>query len=102
MSVSPGTPTINTDNVDAHSITALAANITSMTTNLSGTPTNFQKLMIRFLDNGTARTIAWGATFQDMGVVCPVTTVISKVLTVGLIYDTVDSKWGCVSASQEL
>ena len=48
-------PTINTDNVEAHSITALAAAITSMTTNLSGTPTNFQKLIIRILDNGTAR-----------------------------------------------
>ena len=40
---SSATPTINTDNVDAHSITALATDITSFTTKLSGTPTNFQK-----------------------------------------------------------
>jgi len=98
---SSATPTINTDNVDAHSITALATAITSMTTNLSGTPTNFQKLIIRIKDNGTARAIAWGASFEAKGVDLPTTTTISKVLTVGFIYDTVTSKWGCVAKSEE-
>jgi hypothetical protein len=98
---SSATPTINTDNVDAHSITALATDITSFTTNLSGTPTNFQKLIIRIKDDGTARAIAWGASFEAKGVALPTTTVISKVLTVGFIYDTVTSKWGCVASSQE-
>lgn len=98
---SSATPTINTDNVDAHSITALAADITSMTTNLSGTPTNFQKLIIRIKDNGTARAITWGASFEAKGVDLPTTTTISKVLTVGFIYDTVTSKWGCVASSEE-
>ncbi|NLG04009.1 MAG: hypothetical protein GX567_09315, partial [Clostridia bacterium] len=98
---SSATPTINTDNVDAHSITALATNITSMTTNLSGTPTNFQRLLIRIKDNGTARAITWGASFEAKGVALPTTTVISKVLTVGFIYDTVTSKWGCVASAQE-
>jgi len=99
--VSSATPTINTDNVDAHSITALGLAITSMTTNLSGTPTNFQKLTIRILDNGTARTIAWGASFEDAGQVLPTTTVISKLLTAGFIYNTVTSKWGCVAVVNE-
>ena len=98
---SSATPTINTDNVDAHSITALAAAITSMTTNLSGTPVNFQKLIIRIKDNGTARTITWGASFEAKGAALPTTTVISKVLTVGFVYDTVTSKWGCVASAQE-
>jgi len=98
---SSATPTINTDNVDAHSITALAAAITSFTTNLSGTPTNFQKLVIRIKDDGTARAITWGASFEARGVALPTTTVISKVLTVGFIYDTVSSKWGCVASAQE-
>lgn len=98
---SSATPTINTDNVDAHSITALAADITSMTTNLSGTPTNFQKLIIRIKDDGTARAITWGASFEAKGVALPTTTVLSKVLTVGFIYDTVTSKWGCVASAQE-
>jgi len=98
---SSATPTINTDNVDAHSITAIATDITSMTTNLSGTPTNFQKLIIRIKDDGTARGITWGASFEAKGVALPTTTTISKVLTVGFIYDTVTSKWGCVASVEE-
>lgn len=98
---SNATPTINTDDCDAVTITALAAAITSMTTNLSGTPTNFQKLIIRIKDDGTARAITWGASFEAKGVALPTTTVISKVLTVGFIYDTVTSKWGCVASAQE-
>lgn len=98
---SHATPTINTDNCDAVTITAQAEAITSMTTNLSGTPTNFQKLIIRIKDNGTARAITWGSSFEARGVALPTTTVISKVLTVGFIYDTVTSKWGCVASAQE-
>lgn len=95
------TPTVNSDNCDVVTITALAEAITSMTTNLSGTPTNFQTLIFRILDNGTGRAITWGASFQAMGVALPTTTTASKVLTVGFIYDTVDSKWGCVAKSEE-
>lgn len=98
---SSATPTINTDNCNCVTITALAADITSMTTNLSGTPVNFQKLMIRIKDNGTARAITWGAKFEAVGVALPTTTVISKRLTVGFIYDTVTAKWGCVASVQE-
>jgi len=98
---SHATPTINTDNYDAYSITAQAEAITSMTTNLSGTPTNFQRLIIRIKDDGTARAITWGASFEAKGVALPTTTVLSKVLTVGFIYDTVTSKWGCVASISE-
>ncbi len=105
---SSATPTINTDNCDAVTITALAAAITSMTTNLSGTPTDFQKLIIRIKDNGTPRTIAWGAAFIQQGAALPTTTVANKVLTVGFIWDSValaaspiSGAWGCVGAVLE-
>lgn len=98
---SHATPTINTDNCEAVTITAQAEAITSMTTNLSGTPTNFQTLIIRIKDNATARAITWGASFEAKGTALPTTTVLSKVLTVGFIYDTVTSKWGCVASIQE-
>ena len=98
---SSATPTVNTDDCDAVTITALAAAITSMTTNLTGTPTNFQKLIIRIKDNGTARAITWGASFEAKWVALPTTTVISKVLTVWFIYDTVTSKRWCVASTQE-
>jgi len=99
---SSATPTINTDNCDAVTITALAAAITSFTTNLTGTPNNFDELSIRIKDDGTARAITWGASFEAKGVALPTTTVISKVLTVKFIYDSVTSKWGCVASAQEV
>ena len=99
--VSSATPTINTDTYDHVDITALAAAITSMTTNLSGTPVNFQRLIFRIKDNGTARAITWGASFEALGVALPTTTTINKRLTVGFIWDSTTSKWGCVAALVE-
>jgi len=99
---SHATPTINTDNCDCVTITAQAEAITSMTSGLSGTPNNFDTLIIRIKDNGTARTITWGTSWEAKGVSLPTTTVISKVLTIGFLYDTVTSKWGCVASAQEV
>lgn len=98
---SSATPSTNVGACDLHTITALAAAITSMTTNLTGTPNNGDRLLFRIKDNGTARAITWGASFVAEGVALPTTTVISKVLTVGFIYDSVKAAWGCVASAQE-
>lgn len=99
---SSATPTFNTDSCDCVSITAIGTAITSMTSSMSGTPSNFQKLLFRIKDDGTARGITWGASFEAKGVSLPTTTIISKLLTVGFIYDTVTSKWGCVASVNEV
>lgn len=99
--VSSATPTVNTDTTDAVTITALATAITSMTTNLTGTPGNFERLVIRIKDDGTARAITWGAKFIARGITLPTTTVLSKVTTVGFIYDTVAAAWAGVAVAQE-
>lgn len=99
--VSSATPTINTDTCDAVTITALAAAITSMTTNLTGTPSDFDPLIFRIKDDGTGRAITWGASFEAVGAALPTTTVAGKRLTVGFFYDTVSAKWGCVASVQE-
>lgn len=96
---SSATPTTNTDSYDIVDITALAAAITSMTTNLSGTPTIGQVLIYQIKDNGTARAIAWGASFAAMGVALPTTTVLSKRLTAGFMWN--GTNWGCVGSAQE-
>jgi len=99
---SSATPTINTDLVEAHSITELAVAITNLGTNVSGTPVNFQKLIIRFLDNGADRAIAWNSSnFLSKGATLPTTTAASKLLTVGFIYNTVTSRWECVASVNE-
>lgn len=95
-----GTPTINTDNVDYAEFTALAAAITSMTTNLSGTPVRGDTLWISFTDNGTARAITWGTSFEASGgVSLPTTTVISTRLDVGFTWNVATSKWRCVAVA---
>lgn len=99
---SSATPSINTDTTDIFTITALAAAITSMTTNLSGTPVNGQKLIIRIKDDGTARAITWGASFVARGATLPTTTVISKYLYIGFIYNSTASIWDCVAVNQEI
>jgi len=99
---SHATPTINTDTTDDFTITALAEAITSMTTNLSGTPVNGQKLIIRIKDNGTARAITWGASFASRGATLPTTTVLSKYLYVGFIYNSTAAVWDCVSVANEV
>lgn len=99
--VSSATPTINTDNTDIHTITALATDITSFTTNLSGTPVNGQKLIIRILDDGTARAITWGASFAARGVDLPTTTTLSKYQYNGFIYNSTTSTWDLVASVDE-
>lgn len=97
---SSATPTINTDNTDLFTITALAAAITSMTTNLSGTPTDGQFLQIAITDNGTARAITWGTSFESSGnVTLPTTTVISTRLDVGFVWNAATSKWRCIAVA---
>jgi len=94
------TPTINTDNTDVAYITGLAQAITSMTTNLSGTPVNGDSLIISITDDGTGRAITWGASFESSGnVTLPTTTVVSTRLDVGFLYNTVTSKWRCVAVA---
>lgn len=98
---SNATPTVNSDNADCVTITALAAAITSMTTNLSGTPNNFDQLEFRIKDDGTARAITWGASFAAGPVALPTTTVVSKALHVYFEYDTVRAVWVCMSTGSD-
>jgi hypothetical protein len=94
---SSATPTINTDNVDFYSLTAQAADITSFTTNLSGTPTEGQRLWIAITGTG-ARAITWGASFEAGAVALPSTTTSTQRLDVLFVWNTVTSKWRCMAS----
>jgi hypothetical protein len=94
---SSATPTINTDNVDYYSLTAQAVDITSFTTNLTGTPTIGQTLWIMI--TGTAsRAITWGASFENGAAVLPTTTSGTTRLDVKFIWNEATSKWRCMAA----
>jgi hypothetical protein len=75
-------------------ITAQAAGLTL--SNPTGTFTEGQALMIRVKDNATARTIAFDTNYRAIGVTLPTTTVISKTLYLGVIYNATDGKWDII------
>lgn len=96
----PGaTPSINTDNCDVAAFTGLAAAITSMTTNLSGTPVEPDTLIMWLTDNGTARALTFGASFAATTVALPTTTVISTRLRIVFEWNATISKWDCVGVA---
>lgn len=96
---SSATPTPNADTDDEYTVTALAAAATFGAP--TGTPTEGQKLILRIKDNATARALAWNAIYRIVGTTLPTTTVISKLIYIGLIYNNTDTKWDVVAVNQE-
>ncbi len=91
-------PAINTDNGDIFIMTALAQAITSLTTNLTGTPTDGQMMEMRITDNGTARAITPGASFLGTSEfsLTGLTTTVSKTLKLLWAWSAARSAWELV------
>jgi len=99
---SSATITPPSDTADQYEITALATAATIAAP--SGTPTDGQKLVLRFKDNGTARALTWTTTsgaYRAIGVTLPTTTVLSKVLYVGCVWNAQDSFWDVIAIAQQ-
>ena len=100
---SASTLTPNADTYDNYAFTALAAAITINAD--AGTPLDGQKIIIRFLDNATARAITWttgsSKAFRAVGITLPTTTTISKTLYVGGIYNTNAARWDMIATGVE-
>lgn len=90
---------LNIANCDQFEITAQAGALKF--NNPGGTPLGGQKLIIRIKDNGTARALTYDTQFRAMGNALPTTTVLSKTLYMGFIYNATDTKWDLVAVSQE-
>jgi hypothetical protein len=93
----------NSDSYDQQSFSALA---NALTINAdAGTPTDGQKAVFRFKDDGTARALTWttgtAKSFRAIGVILPTTTVLGKTVYVGCIYNVLDSRWDAVAVAQE-
>jgi len=89
---SSGVPTPNVDTTDLYLLTAQAAAATFGAP--TGTARDGQKLMIRIKDNATAQTLAWNAAYRaSSDLALPTTTIISKTLYLGFVYNAADTKW---------
>lgn len=90
------TPTPNADTTDLYTVTALAEAATFGAP--TGTPSEGQKLMIRIKDNATARALAWNAIYRaSSDLALPSTTILSKTLYLGFVYNNTDTKWDLLS-----
>jgi len=93
----------NSDNFDQYASTAQSEALTISAD--AGTPTDGQKMIFRFKDNGTARALTWttgsSKSFRAVGITLPTTTVASKTLYVGCVYNSADSRWDAIATAQE-
>lgn len=95
---SSSTPTPDGDASDMFTVTALAAGATFSAP--TGTPTDGQKLLIRILDNGTARSLAWNAIYRaGTDVALPNTTTLSKTMYVLFVYNGASTTWDLMSTT---
>ena len=84
---------------DIVTITAQAVGLTLA--NPTGTFVEGQALMIRIKDNGTARAITFDTNYRAIGITLPTTTVISKTMYLGIIYNSTDAKWDILGLNQQ-
>ena len=92
-STSTLTPDISVD--DQFNITAQAASLTIAAP--TGTPVDGNKILFRILDNGTARSLTWNATYTVIGVTLPTTTVANKTTYVGCVYNANNTRWDVIA-----
>lgn len=94
----------NSDNFDQYAATAQAASLTISAD--AGTPTDGQKAIFRFKDNGVSRVLTWTTGvangFQEIGVTLPTSTTPNKTTYVGVIYNAATSRWDAVAVTTEL
>ena len=91
------TPDISTS--DIWVITAQAGSL--LFNNPIGTPVNADRMIIRLKDNGTARALTYGTQYRALGNALPTTTVISKTMYMGFIWNLTDTKWDLIALTQE-
>lgn len=87
--------TINSDQVQHQTVSALANDLTINAP--TGTPTAGQRLTIAIKDNGGSRALTWNAAFQSLGVLLPARTVAGELLTVQTEWSPATSKWQVTS-----
>jgi len=69
---------------EIYEYTALAAGLT--VNNMANPGPDGYRFFFRIKDNGTARSLSWGTSYQPGGVALPTTTVINKVLHLAFMY----------------
>jgi hypothetical protein len=82
-------------------------NLTAQSTALAvaaptGTPVDGNRLTIRILDNGTSQALSWNGTYTPIALPLPASTTAGKILYVGCIYNSTNTRWDVVALSQQV
>lgn len=99
---SSATPAINVDACTQFNITAQAVAITSLSSGITGTPTDGQKLVVRIKDNGTAQAITYGASWRAVAVTLPTVTIPNGTLYIEGQYNSADSVWDVITVRKQI
>jgi hypothetical protein len=81
------TPTFANDQVN---VTALA--VAAAIANPTGTAVDGHGFVVRIKDNGTARALSFGTKYRAFNDALPTTTVLSKTMYIGCVYNAADDK----------
>lgn len=91
------TPT--TTSYDTYAYTGLASALTINAP--TGSPVDGNRLMFRFLDNGTPQTLTWNGTYTAIGITLPTTTTANKTTYVGCMYNANNTRWDVIAVTTE-
>ena len=97
---STATLTPDISSFDQYNLTAQAVSLAIDAP--TGTPVDGNRLTIRILDNGTSQSISWNATYTATAVALPLATSAGKILYVGCIYNSTNTRWDVVALSQQV
>lgn len=78
-----------------YTITALATNATIGAP--TGTPVDGNMILMRILDNSTARTLAWNSIYRWGDTTLPTTTISGKTMYLVFVYNSQSVKWELIS-----
>jgi hypothetical protein len=86
---------------DQYNLTALGAGGVTIAAPI-GNPVDGNKIIFRILDDGTSRSISWNATYTVIGVTLPTATTVSKMVYVGCIYNSTNTRWDVVAVTLQV
>jgi len=98
-SASTATLTPDISSFDQYNLTAQAVGLTIAAP--TGTPVDGNRITIRILDNGTAQTLTWNATYTVIGVTLPTTTTATKMVYIGCVYNSTNTRWDVVAVTTQ-
>ena len=99
-SITTGTTITPNSAYTQYEVTALATGATIAAP--SGSPSDGQRLILRFKDNGTPQTLTWTTTsgaYRARNVTLPTTTTASTPMYIGCLYNSQDTFWDVLAVT---